>query len=843
MDPIRTKNKAFGPMLKRCFCTLKLNKKKPPSKHFKKKKSVFRGPPRKQVKINKSKQPKAPSKRIMETKSIQQGTVTKNVPTHQTPKTANRKHRSIPYKLLPYECEPGVCVPGECDPYECARRIKKRVLHRASSTVKTRHRARSNMIRPHRKYRDSNAQSTFSTYDAATGGTRPTATGVHRPKYGNTAFETPLRPAVKIGSKISFDMEFYKDGSSKDIIVNSRQLQRYSPYDKPRRTSSRSTGWQTLSSRNKGGQYTKAVRDIDSQSVAGKMRSTMTNVGPYLKRCFCTAQLDKSKKAVWPNTKVVAYRATVAKAPIAKPSITKTPVANKPAAKSKKSGEATKKDAINGTKSKQSRKKPKIKFEPSECEPDFCIPGQCDPYKCVKRIKKRNKSKGSRCECPITYKDTIGTPPGQEVVCFGSNLRFNIEFFKDDSPGDLGDYVTTETKRRTISTSSSSRLQDGYTQSDCIKYNCKASCARLKKCFCTLKLQKKGKQKPAVVEGEPIMKSMGTRTAAQKKKDLIVTREIGTKTKNYSNLMPYECQPGVCIPGLCNPYDCEKRIQLRHMKTFGTRASILTLKEQGTKAMKVNRRPSTNTLYRAKPSPHQSVRLGSNMSFRMEFYKESSDNLHDKEMVRKHRISQAIASTESKTSGKGSLLKRCFCTLTLQKAELKKSSPKPKKVKPGKAKPKKVKPEKAKPKKVKPEKVKPEKVKPEKVKPEKAKPKKVKPEKAKPKKVKPEKVKPEKVKPEKAKPKKVKPEKVKPEKVQTQDKATATKKKNKQSVVASRPIPTYQNLDPYECEPYVCIPGQCDPYECLEKIKKRGVRRTSRTTAVTVPAKTYTGFG
>lgn len=871
VDGIKTKDKSFGPMLKRCFCTLKLNKKKPRGKSIKTNKSVHRGPPRKHVKNNKSKHRKPPSKSIKKTKSSHRGTATpatKKVPTYRTRSVmVNKRHKSIPYKLLPYECEPGVCIPGECDPYECARRIKKRVIHRASGTLKTRNRTRSSMIKPHRRYRDSNAQSSFRPEEVHTRG--------RRPEHRTTVNARPSRQAVKVGSNFSFDLEFYKDKSSNDSSVNSKPIFRYSPYERPRRTISRSTGWQTVSSRNKRGQYNRAVRDTDSQVMATKMRSTMTGVGPFLKRCFCTAQIDKSHKvrsfpgnAQLPNTKVISYRATVAKSPVAKTGTKKAAVKTPPEknnnakskspkktnTKSKKTGVGIKKDSLNGTKSKSFHKKSKTyrrKLEPYECEPGVCIPGQCDPYECEKRIKKRMKSKDSstpsntsrsvsssrsykthnrkvcadRCpdECPSKSRIIGDGSPSQQVVRIGSNFRFNMEFFKDSSPQDLRSQgynnvpkirniphaiKGTETKYRSRSISSfdrSSRPRDSYTQSDCVKNHCKGSCARLKRCFCTLKLQKKGKQKPASVKIEPIMKSAGTRTIKTKKDaQPVVAREIGTKTKKHSHFLePFECEPGVCIPGLCDPYECEKRIKLRHMKTTGTKTtgdsirsrSVSTFADQRTKGVREkrvgHRRLSTKTLYRAKHSPsssyspksshHQSVRLGSNMSFHIEFFKDSpcdqntspsfykapiktpikyksktsvstangvklqNQGSNKKKPALRHRTSQVGVTTESKASGKGSLFQRCLCALTLQRAETKKSSSRPKR---------------------------------------------------------------------------------NTIQVTTQDKATATKKKYKPSVVVPRP----QNLDPYECEPGVCIPGQCDPYECLERIKKRGVRRTSRTT-------------
>nr|XP_021188636.2 uncharacterized protein LOC110375008 [Helicoverpa armigera] len=873
----RRKDMGIGPILRRCFCTLQLYRQKQSQKNEQLKTNMKKSDNDKQDQSKKGKQKQPKTKKQKQSKTGKQKQSKKDKQ-NQAKKDKQKKSKKdclckkdesanqgtatpvFRYKLEPYECEPGVCVPGECDPYECEKRIRNRRMY-SSGTLTEHYRTRStsNMTNYRRRHRYSNAQfvpkrrKPMRTHDVYYR---------TKPKY-NRVVERPSKEAVKIGSNFNIDIEFFKEKSPAGGLVRSMPVKQYTTYDKHRRrgTTSRSTEWRSTPSRNNWVQRSRAMRDMDSQAFGRKMRSTITGAGPFLKRCFCTLQLHKSEN----KTKHFGNASVSTATEKVKPKQRQSPHSNSVEKSTHTKKQKSKKDCLckKDESANQGTATPVFhyKLEPYECEPGVCVPGECDPYECEKKIKRRLWSKqsgtepyrtrsvssavGRRAEyrpgqtqassytphqmAPRTHHDDeyvrdenrviYNSSSNRKAVRISSSFSFSVEFYKDTSPKfpSISDanIIYMRKMKGTETRSTRTRSMASYyerigprhcqSQTDCIKSHCKASCTPSpRRCFCTLKLQKMGKDQQ-YISYEPYTYLTGTHTQTKNLMEIIpVAREIGTKTKKYRHILePYECEPGVCVPGLCDPYECVKRIMRRNFKHFGTGTdgfstrsiSSLTPRYVRDNAMsqscedKCDKKitPSTETVYEnrrpyrtevVEDHDRQALCLGSNFSFNMEFFKDttvkSGEYDYEYETRRRykiynnnpvkyksrvcastcdgiksrnrgtygrgyvdHRTSQAGVDTESRGSGVGPLLKRCFCTLTLQRAEVttKFNSP-----------------------------------------------------------------------------------------ATMSNKKTSTKKK-----FTPVPEPTYY-LEPDECEPGVCVPGECNPYECLERIKRRGIRRYSRTT-------------
>lgn len=529
-----------------------------------------------------------------------------------------KRRKVFPYKLLPYECEPGICVPGECDPYECLKLINKRAMYSSGTSTDRRGiKSTSNMTDYGHGHRHSETQSLMQrkkllkTRDTRIRDReiRPHRERVYRerrPESRSTIVEKATKQAVKLGSNFNFDIEFFKDKSHGNPVVSSRPIKRDIAYDKPRRTSSRSTEWRSTYSRNQRAQFSRANRAKDSQVFSPSMRSTLTGpVEPFLKRCFCTLQLHCKTENQGNPFECMS-------------------------------------DALR-------------RGKPYKCEPDVCVSGECDPYECLKKVKRRiptrradnepyehrsissstdeeikhrrmqarsyqirRNIKTPRCDdqCQdvigsrsITsssdrrkhrprikarsyspsgrYDKTIGrsdvtsrnndktsrndktrrdqnqadTSPNRQALRYGSSFSLNIEFSREKSPkvpsarevkqtvkkkennkvNAMYETVPRSYKRRrepksnkTYSISSCGRKdchEDVRMQSQFERTDSKGmGTPLLKRCFCTLKLEKQGKQRiPQQIE--PSFKCISTHTKTKVECEPVV-REIGTKTKH-----------------------------------------------------------------------------------------------------------------------------------------------------------------------------------------------------------------------------------------------------------------------------------------------------------------------
>uniref|UniRef100_A0A2A4J881 Uncharacterized protein n=1 Tax=Heliothis virescens TaxID=7102 RepID=A0A2A4J881_HELVI len=427
MFAARKRDTAIGTILRRCFCTLQLKRqlendiqnqsKKDQQKQPKNKKQKQSiKDTQKQVKKDKQKQ----SKKVKQKQSkndtknqVKKGksrVVKPATSQSRTVMTLNRLKR-FHYNLEPYECEPGVCVPGECDPYECEKRIKNRGMH--SSETLTEHyptKSTSNMTRNHRQHRYS--ETPFVRRKPLR------MNGVNyreRPKYSRVV-ESPSKQVVKIGSSFNFDIEFFKNKSPAGGLVTSRPEKRGR-----RRTTSRSTEWRSLPSRNKWAQGSRTMHDMNSQAFSRKMRSTMTGAGPFLKRCFCTLQLQKSENNTNHSDSASVSSVTKKEKPLLKQNpnckcaekstntIKQRVVVAEPAISQSRT--VTTPDRL---------KRLHYKLEPYECEPGVCVPGECDPYECEKRIKKRMWAKQSGTEPSKTR--SVSRSIGADTESRGSGM-------------------------------------------------------------------------------------------------------------------------------------------------------------------------------------------------------------------------------------------------------------------------------------------------------------------------------------------------------------------------------------------------------------------------------------
>ncbi|XP_046960356.1 uncharacterized protein LOC124530297 [Vanessa cardui] len=681
VDPINkmdrsTEQKHF---LKRCFCTLQLhnqNSNIPKEKNEKKKAN-------KDIKIR-----------------------NKSVMTNE-PKLPQ-------INLQDYECPPGICIPNQCDPYECERIIKMRRMQQYKEFgMSTKSPKKSNIgstTRSLKKYKQTTQTRGNKKYHKNTN---------FKPKEVSTLNSNSIQ-RVKIGSSFNFNIEFYKNKNNHGLEI-SKKPKPTRKYQTKRKFSNAKT------------QIQKQVKFAKIGDKKSKSQSTMINTSPTLKRCFCTLFMKSAKGKRKIKKQTTSSIGTETQKPFVPPTST---------------------------------------LLPYECEPLTCIPGECDPVKCLERIMKRNKNFGGNTNFSQS-KSSAGTmTPGKakfktqksqfkalskgefptknkskkgQVVRIGSNFNFNIEFYKNNNaPNETNDYVRNAKFIRNHTRVHSGIPKKDYKQnhpkksfhnaeSQLQKKACDVStCPQLKtmlkekqtnvknnrpstflkRCFCTLKLQKlRNRSKNAATSFDREIKKQ--ELPPPPKQNFAIEQK----------LLPYECEPNVCIPGQCDPYECEKRIKARELcirnkcdkkcymtqtsqnictqiknpcsnKCIGVRPVEYKIrKQQSSLTRSVTTKRTVNEPRYATNLNNQAVKVGSNFSFNIEFYKKgtpikspialernerksSIENVQDKNIItksafRRNHGSQAMAiSSQDKTLGVQNELNRCFCTLKLQKNRL-----------------------------------------------------------------------------------------------------------------------------------------------------------------------------
>ncbi|XP_075970985.1 uncharacterized protein LOC142973232 [Anticarsia gemmatalis] len=677
--------------------------------------------------------------------------------------------RTYPNKLEPFECEPDFCNHLECDPYECLKRIYRRNRTDQASSADIVKTSSAVSMKPARKSRVSEVQFTPPKRKTVVEKVRVC------PEPSPVCCSSVGKQAVNLGSSFSFNVEFFKDQpgyaspKAKQVSRASRPPRPPRPTRLPEPKVEKRAPSVPVTKRSvvKQTQRKKALRDSDSQSTTQKSQNT--GVGPFLKRCFCTLQFQKKTpkteppkteppKTEPPKKEPPKKEAPKKEPPKKEPPKPKPPKPPKPE-KENISTETQKQKLDNVYMEKGTSTKKKFKYQgrtldPNECEPGFCVPGECDPTVCLERIKKRNGTEQATCTCPTKTRSVSSTvvipkstkptrpskakpppekkeverPPKREVPCvsttghrqsvrLASTFSFDIEFYKDVVPyckPTLKCPKTTITEPPVHATKAvtppKKPRRDTPVQSK-VKTVSIASGPTLKRCFCTLKLQKIGRQQTLdrTVHGTTY-KAAATR-AKSKPTIKPVAREYGTKTKGKYELEPYECEPGVCIPGECDPYECLARIRAR-MKDFATETPRPRTKTIISHTVPPKKRKTTQAAAVVKPPRpsraveninRQAVRLGSSFSFNVEFYKDRSKvslpcgeppcspskcktsscstkcpppppklslGTGSVKPRRETPVQAESVKTESVGSGRGSILKRCFCTLTLLRAEV-----------------------------------------------------------------------------------------------------------------------------------------------------------------------------
>ncbi|XP_050681663.1 uncharacterized protein LOC126977047 [Leptidea sinapis] len=780
--------------LERCFCTLNLNKKgKLLEMHTLDKNHLL------QTKLNRT-----------DRDALLKKNSNINIDRSQNTSLLDQVNFS---SLLPYECEPGTCVPNECDPYTCYDVIKKRRMkYKGTNTPGQTSVGVSSLYLPRHSratlFRDNEI---IKKMPVSTQSNAIQKNNIMLENFNSSAaFDyVPGNQRVRIGSNFKFDIEFYKENNIVGHSTDRRQhgkdnsiLEQYSP--KPKRRRHRG-----LKTRKKHIGLTSTVSGLQTKALNNNILGT--SIKPFLNRCFCTLRLHKNGKA---KRKVNQ-----------KSAITMTEI-NK-----------------NGW-----------ELQSYECEPNVCVPYQCDPYECKELIKRRlrylqyrddgtstivkRKNSVNLLTTPSIKTEGINTINDDMVsiykhkkiltddiirkdtesrhsklgqaVRIGSNFSFEIEFSKGASN------KVVELKKPEIQSVNPKRNQTSYkhrtTAADIKtqksnkfkKYRQLAVGVSpfIERCFCTLMLSRKKKDK----------------------KQSIHTMNVGVETIDTENepmkLLPYECEPNVCVPGECDPLVCLQRIQKRNLKSLGVETIYKQRKSVGSMSTPYSKdksiqsrqtRPKASVgsqrfasqikekqpnLDKISRDTHrQAVRIGSNFSFDIEFYKnkplkfkngfEQKENItpgnRNIKKVNRYQIthdskrlgstySQTLANQKDAASNMASSLERCFCTLFLQKAQQ-----------------------------------------------------------------------------EKRQNIKLKKE----HKTQTKSKASIVSsflsnklkplifhKNNKQTGirlhVKSRAQKNTVKLDHYECEPYTCKPGLCNPYECLERIKRRHLRENTTSTIANI---------
>lgn len=769
-----------SPLLKRCFCTLKLysaknNKTKPDTKKLKNPSPEQKKTSTKENKLknHKNKKPETTKNSKVGTKAKEMKVIQPSPTSTKATRTAPVKYEKYPYKLEPYECEPGVCIPGECDPYECEKRIGRReMLSKMAGTEKKNRHSVSSITSGERRAKGGQTKyQTEKGTDSQTGDTESYV--IEHSRFKSTG--SPHRQAVRITSSFSFNVEFYKDSSPNfsnqvkpEAGDSTKQIMRHD-----------NTDFKKLKNKNACNQAMCRDKGVCKQGICLRNRGLQANgprtesrgsgVGPMLKRCFCTLKLQKKgthgQKTVTKNNKKEIVDKKAKDVQIDKTD-KKLKTANIGVSTKKKFG----------------------KLEPYECEPGICVPGECDPYECEKRIKQRNmKNLGTEtspgyksimaCTAPCakhtdknlqsaaaksqkdkwataiqpkpisrepySYSTSVREDSGRQAVRIGSSFSFEIELFKDRSlgSGPVAIPKQKETKPckspKCVEAKKLQSMQTKTVNRGCDSIKCQAKSQMtganndskgtgmgpvLKRCFCTLKLQKSPNELQKHTKGKENKNKLKVKQTPQVETH---DKKVATKKIKLHELSPYECEPYTCIPGKCDPYECLERIKKRNLRTetTGTKpfSQVAASCTAGTcpKSKKLqssindtNRIKQTQATATIKPvtlveqprftkmnTNRQAVKIGSNFKFDIEFFKDSSigheiegarknythinkrdagDNTNGKATKNKGMKNKSGNSktcptqaeclrTINQASGGDKILRRCFCTLKLQK--------------------------------------------------------------------------------------------------------------------------------------------------------------------------------
>ncbi|CAH0728952.1 unnamed protein product, partial [Brenthis ino] len=612
-----------------------------------------------------------------------------------------------------YECEPGICVPGECDPYECdAIRRKRLKKHSQSSATPFIH---SQSIH---SYGSTNITKNVKTQSIVGKNIK----NVKKPVLIKTNNDRAKKQLVRIGSNFSVNIEFYKNNMPKHEDLASQPVLR-----KP---------WHNRT-KAKGSKIKKniSVHSRHSQAMLSRKDDHCVSIN-NIKRCFCTLQFhNKSKETTSAKITKAKIKSEMTENSKLSP-MTLFPYKCEPNICILNKCDPKQCDKIIQTRRERYQYKipMQAKLLPYECEPLTCVPGQCNPIECLERIKKRqnesknfgttidahnrytastmtkvnikpkNKSNQSKVSNRMTIQkiptDKLYAPNfHKQAVKIGSTFSFDIEFYKDNISGSKS-YGKRNNNATLQTVSKSPKIKKKSQHTSLLFINSKIQVPHveqkekkpvvrpfLKKCFCIFKLHK-------------IPVDRFKLPSQDHKKSPVETKIQRKPTK--SNATP--CS-------LISPYACDKRIKIKK-KSRNISSQVVRQssdKYTGIKAEKNKRKNQKNYINKLNDFLNQddiedrkrivevprfanvfdkhAVKIGSNFSFHIEFYKhtipqprkitfsndhKNSDHVKKKSTSIKpfylnNRSSQAkIVRSKDKGLETENILKRCFCTLKLQ---------------------------------------------------------------------------------------------------------------------------------------------------------------------------------
>lgn len=606
--------------IKRCFCTLKLLKKRPTEAHKQAKNTLTT----KYINVickcfsnDKNKKTDTTDKTLKSTAIAQ----TKKQTKKEHVKPVNVTPSQPAPVLLPYECEPGTCTPGKCDPYICIERIKIRnksknhvphptnMMEARDKAVKTSNKIICKCPTDEMKERSTRRHQTKSKLTSLKKPEqvsmnqiclcKPDATSIksenlmskENVKLSHTPYETskenPSKMTVRISSSFDFNIEFSRREVPSEIVDTSMRAKRPAKEKLNKKINSNNapTGPEKVS------------------KTAHKQKKIVAPFKGSLKRCFCTLTFQNQQHMEGSNTvkNTLTTEYTNAK---------------------KKPDAISKPTAIAQTKTKRvktvnvTHSEPPPGLLPYECEPGFCTPGKCDPNVCMERIKIRNKPKDNVQPTSFNKIRYKTTKRKSKVIC---------KCPSDETTGK--ESQTIQTQKKTLSSSTGS----------------------IKRCFCTLKFQiqprTKGSEKventlskvTSICECFSNKKSNATdeihmSTAIAQTKQQHVKPVYVAPLGPPPGLLPYECEPGFCTPGKCDPNVCIERIKTRNKPK--TNIQPTNLKKRRYKTPKSNSKVISKLL-----TSYETTEIES----------------------------QTIQTQKKTLSSYTGPIKRCFCTLKIHK--------------------------------------------------------------------------------------------------------------------------------------------------------------------------------
>ncbi|KAL0891936.1 hypothetical protein ABMA27_015177 [Loxostege sticticalis] len=364
------------------------------------------------------------------------------------------------------------------------------------------------------------------------------------------------------------------------------------------------------------------------------------------------------------------------------------------------------KDSIMLFRDKLMKKRAMKKYE---CEPYYCIPEECAPPKCYKKVKMRLDD--IRSDIKNSY---------HKLRTISSGMSFKTRTKKEKSvkkrkskskpvictcePESEPDELVEENKDEN-SFFSKKRKDSTSVKRNGLVFHIEPSVLKKKKSTKTIK----NSIKPKKITSPDIVCKCEKDATDKIRKTSVLSKISFTKPKSsfeygrYSlppgdRTFPRECQASICIPGECDLKKCAEILQAQllqpseysrtHFSSKGV-ANVIATKSKHSQSLHLDERHVKSDNIEPK---RQAVRISSNFSFNIEFYKEQKntekqgniqngirkhEGRHRKSISNKTKYSsprkasfqnKSVQSKIKQLSGikTNYTLKRCFCTLQLK---------------------------------------------------------------------------------------------------------------------------------------------------------------------------------